>query len=318
MNRIYKSISIAFSIYFLCLYYKSGPAEPFPIQFSIPQTKIVKRIPKKDKDFASIVPDFPGTYISDKEEDYYKEYQRSYFAVTSREGGWDGLRHYEILANGCIPYFTDLERCPTRTMTRLPKDLILEAMNLEGVHEGYIDHEKFNKERYYEILQQLLEYTREQLTTKSMAEYALKTAGYSGKGKILYLSQETKNDYLACLILIGLKELLGPENVIDVPKVAHIYSSYTKDIRKLKGKGMTYTHILTDIPVNRENIEDQIKNKEFDLVIYGSVHRGLPYLDIVQKTYAPEKIIYFCGEDLHSCDGEEQFQNLFLREIPAL
>ena len=39
------------------------------------------------------------------ESDYYKDYQRSYFAITCKKGGWDCLRHYEILANAVSPTF---------------------------------------------------------------------------------------------------------------------------------------------------------------------------------------------------------------------
>lgn len=37
------------------------------------------------------------------EHRYYDDYSRSYFAVTRRKGGWDCMRHYEILAAGTHP-----------------------------------------------------------------------------------------------------------------------------------------------------------------------------------------------------------------------
>jgi hypothetical protein len=151
------------------------------------------------------------------------------------KAGWDCMRHYEILANGCIPYF--LDQCPAKTMYLLPKELIKEAMNLEGVSYLQIDHSKFNYKRYYEILDELLEYTRNHLTIKSMANYLLRTVDYSGIGKILYLSQDPGPDYLRCLMLAGLKELLGGDRVIDFPKINHIYTSYPRgNVRSLYGK----------------------------------------------------------------------------------
>ena len=167
-----------------------------PIQFSIPEIKIVKNVPKKDKDFAFIIPGVISTYIYTQEEAYYADYQRSYFALTFKKGGWDCMRHYEILANGCIPYFIDLDKCPIDTMPFFPKELIQEAMNLEGVkhirknlilNEWWdfkgveflkIDHTKFNKEKYYEILEKLLAYTQNYLTTRAIASYFLKTIKY--------------------------------------------------------------------------------------------------------------------------------------------
>lgn len=225
------------------------------------------------------------------------------------------MRHYEILANGCIPYFLDLDKCDLNTMFFLPRDLIKEAMNLEGVSYLKIDHEKFDKAKYFEILTKLLEHTRNHLTTERMADYVLKTSGYSGNGNILFLSGNSRPDYLRCCTLIGLKQLFN-EKVVDYPKIKHIYKTYDKELHKLYGKGMTYTKILEDLPVNREHIKRRIRNKEFDIVIYGSVHRGLPLHDLVRQNYAPEKIIYICGEDYHRCEYTN-LPMLFLREFEA-
>lgn len=284
----------------------------FSIQFSIPEEKIVSAIPVKDKDFAFIVPGNLSTYVYEDESDYYRDYQRSYYALTMKKGGWDCLRHYEILAAGCIPYFLHLEECPPNIMALLPKDLILEAMHLDGVSYPTIDHSKFNLAKYYDILNRLIEHTRKTLTTRKMAEYLLKTAGYEGIGKILYLTQETDPDYLRCVMLIGLKQVLG-EMLVDVPKIDHIYKSYPRNTKELYGKGFSYTRIVDDIPVNRTQIEERIRQKEFDLIIYGSVHRGTPYEHLVKTFYPPSKIFYLCGEDAHRCQFRH-FENLFLRE----
>ncbi len=289
-------------------------AVPNPISFSIPECKIVREIPEKELDFAPLIPGDMTTYIYDTEDAYYKDYQRSYFAVTQKKAGWDCMRHYEILANGCIPYFVDLEKCDPDTMYFMPRELILEAMNLEGVSYLHIDHEKFDRERYFKILDSLLDYTRMHLTTKAMARYLLETSNYTGEGKILYLSIGTSPDYMRCLTLIGLKELYQ-DMVVDVPKICHIYNTYG-DVQGLYGRGISYTKILQDQDVDRENIEQRIKNKEFDLVVYGCVHRGLPFLELVQQIYEPEKVIYICGEDNHVCPYTT-LPNFFLREFEA-
>lgn len=286
---------------------------PFPIQFSISEHKIVQEIPYKDKDFASIIPGDLSTYIYKIESDYYQDYQRSYFAITRPKAGWDAMRHYEILANGCIPYFLHLDKCDPKVMLFLPKDLLLEAMNLEGVSYFKIDHSKFNKIKYYELLEKLLAHTRKYLTTKSMADYLLKTVDYQGAGSVLFLTSTDAPDYLPDSILAGLKELLR-ERVVDIPKINYLYQNYTGNIEELYGRGITYSKIIEDIPVDRDNIEQRILNKEFDLIIYGSIHRGTPYKDLVLKNYPSEKIIYLCGEDCHSCPYKG-LSNFFLREV---
>ena len=300
---------------FLSIFNPDAYSKPYPIQFSISETKIVEDIPEKTRDFAYIVPGDLKTYIYDNEQDYYADYQRSYFAITCKKGGWDCMRHYEILANGCIPYFKDIDQCSPDTMTFLPKELIKEAMNLEGVQYLHIDHSKFNKKRYFEILEQLLEHTRNYLSSRAMAEYLLATMNYQGNGSILYLSNDTNPDYLRCCTLIGLKELLGMR-IIDFPKIPHIYKSYPHDIKKLYGKGITYAKVVPDEPIDRENIKERIKNKEFDLIIYGSLHRGLPFYETVLQKYGPDQIIYLCGEDDQYCT-HVHMHNLFLREFNA-
>jgi hypothetical protein len=125
------------------------------------------------------------------------------------------------------------------------------------------------------------------------------------------LTQDPSPDYLRCSTLIGLKQLLG-SRIVDVPKIEHIYKSYSRNEQLLWGKGFSYSKIVDDIPVNRENLERRIRAREFDLVIYGSLHRGLPYHDLVKKRYRSSQIIYLCGEDAHQCD--HTINNLFLRE----
>lgn len=311
LNKHIVLLNIFLLVTFHSLWSHKGP---FPIQFCIPEIKMVTTIPHKDKDFAFLIPGDLSTYIYTSESVYYHDYQRSYFAITKKKGGWDCMRHYEILANGCIPYFIDLDKCNENTMAYLPKDLILEAMNLEGVSYLKIDHTKFNRAKYYELLNKILEYTRTHLTTKKMAEYLLETINYSGSGKILFLSNDVSPDYMRCCMLAGLKELLG-DRIIDFPKIDHIYTSYL-DAHHLYGKGFSYTQIVDDIPVDRENIEQRIRNKEFDIVIYGSVHRGLRFHNLVRQTYDVEKIVYICGEDDHQCIYSH-FPNLFLREFDA-
>ena len=103
----------------------------YPIAFSIPEEKIVTEIPTKSKFIAEINPYGVGlnTYIFKTEKDYYSDYKSSLFAVTRKKGGWDCMRHYEILACGCIPIFENLEQCPENTMFNFPKSIILNTNN---------------------------------------------------------------------------------------------------------------------------------------------------------------------------------------------
>lgn len=141
-----------------------------PISFCIPAMKMTTEpfLPKT-KEMGKVIPGKLETYIfKENEEDlYYKDYQESFYGLTMKKAGWDCMRHYEILANHCIPYFADLDSCPPRIMSHLPKDLIKEGMSLR-------DQAPFPEEKYYKICDQLFEYTKENLTTKKMAEYVFR------------------------------------------------------------------------------------------------------------------------------------------------
>ena len=53
-----------------------------------------------------------------------KNYQDSIFALTYKKMGWDSLRHYEILMNGCIPLFININKCPEKILTNFPKQIL--------------------------------------------------------------------------------------------------------------------------------------------------------------------------------------------------
>jgi hypothetical protein len=97
-----------------------------PISFAIPEEKILQNMPRKTRLISTQVPGFDRRYHFDTEAEYYREYQESQFAITTKKAGWDCKRHYEILANRCIPIFPHIEDCPDSTMTTLPKKLLHE------------------------------------------------------------------------------------------------------------------------------------------------------------------------------------------------
>jgi hypothetical protein len=115
------------------VYFKRELAAPhpgvYPIHFGIPREKIGTLRPViKSQVRAQSDPRDIHTYIYTSERDYYADYARSLFAITMKKGGWDCMRHLEIMANGCIPLFLDLDQCPATTCTHLPKAELAEAM----------------------------------------------------------------------------------------------------------------------------------------------------------------------------------------------
>ena len=135
-----------------------------PITFGIPTCKLTIPNQTKTQDYATCIPGQPETYVFKSEKPYYEDYQKSYYGVTMKKAGWDALRHYEILGNYCLPYFVGLEECPKDTLFNFPKELILEGMNLAN---------SFDEQKYFCILNEVFEYTKNNLTTKNIAKYIL-------------------------------------------------------------------------------------------------------------------------------------------------
>jgi hypothetical protein len=135
-----------------------------PITFGIPTSKLT--IPNKNKtqDYATCIPGQPETYIFKEEKSYYEDYQNSFYGVTMKKAGWDCMRHYEILGNYCMPYFIGLEECPKNTLVNFPKELLLEGRELVN---------NFDEQKYFIILNELFNYTKNNLTTKNIANYII-------------------------------------------------------------------------------------------------------------------------------------------------
>jgi hypothetical protein len=99
----------------------SSPKNTKPIAFSIPREKITLIRPEtKTKDFNRDIVDLEvaegrtgESYPFQNEAEYYADLQASRFGITTKRGGWDCLRHYEMAANGCVLAFRELDAKPS-------------------------------------------------------------------------------------------------------------------------------------------------------------------------------------------------------------
>lgn len=136
----------------------------FPISFAIPTNKL-DFTTSKTKDFSFITPLNKDTYIYIKEEDYYNDYKEARLGVTLKKAGWDCMRHYEILANGCLPYFVDISKCPEQTMTTFPKHLCIELKELLKTRSS--------EQVYSELSPKFQQHVQHNNTTQALAKYFL-------------------------------------------------------------------------------------------------------------------------------------------------
>ena len=97
----------------------------YPTGFGIPKHRIRPiNLTKKDQLYQKTAPDnslfnkvedIGGGFSHHKfteEEDYYNDLSRSWFGLTCQKGGWDCMRHYEIMAAGSVLLFRDYNLKP--------------------------------------------------------------------------------------------------------------------------------------------------------------------------------------------------------------
>jgi len=289
----------------------------FPITTSIPSEIFVKDIDEviknKTKDMYDGIKNRPiggkvwskeknryvDGYEFSREEDYYNAYQEAKWGYTKKKNGWDCMRHYEIVANGCLPLFENLEGSPKLTMSSFPKNLLIEAKNKKDT---------MTEQEYNFYLKKIFNYFKENLTCKKVAEKFLQQIHKNknkkiSEVKILLLHGNEANNYMADMLFVGLRRILK-ENIVDEKKPIWVYKSYTGGSY---GKGFTYTKRLDDMDIDRNNIEDKIKNKFFDYIIYrksggdegelGDCRKKMEHWDLVEKTYNSNEIVFLYGGD---------------------
>jgi hypothetical protein len=148
-------------------YFKRELLEPHdgvqPISFSIPSKWVVSMIPEKAKVLAEVNNNAYREYEYESEQEYHNEYKRSYFGLTVKKAGWDCLRHYEILANGCVPLFDGLEQCPNTMLTSLPKELLLKA------NKRFSQYKLPEQKEYADLVYALMAHTSKKCTTVAEA-----------------------------------------------------------------------------------------------------------------------------------------------------
>jgi len=301
----------------------------FPLSFSIPDECVVEEIPEKTCLLASLIPGDMSTYIFNKyqEKEYNDMYRQSRFAITKMKGGWDCLRHYEILMNGCIPLFENLKDCPKYTLTTYPKELNDQAYEL---FNNWIENEEcINK--YNILCSKFLEHTRKNCTTSACAKYFLKNIKNGDKIKnILLLTCHHGNNYNRESLWIGLKRYIKSIDgvAVEYEKLPFLYDDFDSfSENKYYGNNCyTFPKRLQkddDYHMSEAEIIEKINNNFWDLIIYGKVGPDefctFPFYDIVKSKYNKNKIAFVYGGDeifnLKITDCHSYHINMFNRYI---
>jgi len=145
------------------------------INFAIAKSKCRTDRADKTKLVATVIPFHPNTYVFKVEKEYYDDYAQSMFAITRKKSGWDCMRHYEILANRCVPYFVDIEACPPNIMLTLNKQLLLEIkQQVDAMTPEYYQPGQPGWDQYCAWEEQLHKEFISQCTTEQLAQHLLK------------------------------------------------------------------------------------------------------------------------------------------------
>ena len=73
-------------------------------------------------------------FNANTEAAYLRDLRCSHFALTKKRGGWDSLRHYEIMAAGAVPYFYDLWHSPASVLRFFPREVLLDCVVAQDNH----------------------------------------------------------------------------------------------------------------------------------------------------------------------------------------
>ena len=287
-----------------------GPGVLYPISYGAPRELIVDHLPTKQNRIAGLMTksNEGGGYRfgAGEQAAYYEQYRRSHLAITQKRGGWDCLRHIEIMLNGCLPLFEDLKQCPPWTLTHYPKALLLQiakryapiALAQSSDHATTIDAQQYERD-----VQAILTHLRQKQTTVAIAQDLLRRMNASDAKRVLFLTPVRKPNYSCDLLFHGLRSLLGA-GCVDVNKRWWMYQSLPAErYRELYGNGFTYAGHLPDLDIDRTNMRDAIRQQRYDLIVYGCVEYGTPYLRLVRKHYDRQRIALIDGGDLDTLPG---------------
>ena len=304
-------------------------------------------LPRKWRDFSELIPGKLETYkfgFADELE-YRRAYSTAYFAVTTKKGGWDCNRHYEIISSGTMPYFDSLIDAGSHTLSLLPKSLLYQAQSIPGVNRERmtIDHKLFDVDQYKLLLHRLLYYAQHRLTTVKLVQYILEVVKYSlnpsQKHSVLYIAHE-QCDYMKDFLLHGFTQIFQKDlHVFQPPEYLYQYptskmwtAEETNDYygQKLYGLGYGYKLSLRKYAGLYERdikelssqviLEQRIIAQNYSLIVFGSILRQNSLFPLTKKYYEPSRIVLIDGEDETNETRRLEFARwgtYFLREIPS-
>jgi hypothetical protein len=202
---------------------------------------------------------------------------------------WDTPDILDIIKNNNLPIFNNISSSPTYTMINYPKNLLNEIKIKKN-------DPSLNKLYYLNLLKNFI---NNNLTNTQIIKYILRVIKMDSINNVLFISSDMKNR-LSNDLYNGLKNVFGsncdilfPNNEIQIDnilKCSNEINNYSDEIDK---------------------IINNIKNKYYDIIVFGSIQKSNEFLDLVLSIYKKEQIIGVFGSDL------DVNNNIFINRIKS-
>lgn len=167
---------------------KSSHKNVYPTGFGIPKERVLRiNLNNKKQIYQKTAPDFSAfREVKDMiagfthhkftvEHEYYADLQSSWFGLTCKKGGWDCLRHYEIIAAGACLLFRDYDKKPPLCSPQnLPCFSYSSKEELDGIINRLVVNGKPTDE-YIDMVNQQRKWLLEFATTEARAKYIVET-----------------------------------------------------------------------------------------------------------------------------------------------
>lgn len=146
----------------------------YPTGFGIPESKIRPIVlDNKNKLIQSTAPSDAcfyenSSYKFNNEEEYYKDMSESWFGLSCKKGGWDCLRHYEILASGSLLLIRDFQTKPPLCEPNCPTISYSSKEELFGIMNSLVKENK-PTEQYIKLLKEQRQWLLEHGTCEARA-----------------------------------------------------------------------------------------------------------------------------------------------------
>lgn len=282
----------------------------------------------KSKALAGVVPGDFTTYVFNTTESYLAEYGRSVFGLTHRKGGWDCVRHAEILASGSLPLMPDAASIPPLTMVFHPKHLYRSLLARPYIQPptadrlaapaSPLDQAQYRPLRYSvapaadaladsslaTATRAALAHAHHVLNAEVLARYMLRITGHADARRVLFVASPSV-DHLADLLYIGFRNLPELALVYDCPVLNFTYTSFPRGresihAHRLYGAGISYGWQVADPRLRARSFATAtalLRAGFFDVAVFASGWREQRLLREALVWLPPDRVLFVDGED---------------------